>query len=82
MRPSKTSPSWSGRPHPSSTSPPTEITAAVGTVNGQRAVAVVRAYVNAYFDRYLRHHDSHLLDRPSARYPEVRFDTPAQGSGR
>lgn len=52
---------------------PEQIAEAVGTIDGQRAVAVVRAYVNAYFDRYLRHHNSHLLDRPSARYPEIRF---------
>ena len=52
---------------------PDQITAAVGTIHGQRAVAVLRAYVNAYFDRYLRHHNSQLLNGPSARYPEIRF---------
>ena len=52
---------------------PDQITATVGTIHGQRAVAVVRTYVNAYFDRYLRHHDSTLLTGPSARYPEIRF---------
>jgi dienelactone hydrolase len=52
---------------------PDQVTAAVGAIQGQRAVAVLRPYVNAYFDRYLRHHDSHLLNGPSARYPEIRF---------
>jgi predicted dienelactone hydrolase len=52
---------------------PDQIADAVGTIDGQRAVAVVRAYVNAYFDRYLRHHNSHLLTGPSACYPEIRF---------
>jgi dienelactone hydrolase len=52
---------------------PEEVIAAVGTINGQRAVAILRTYVNAYFDEHLRHHDSALLDRPSPRYPEVRF---------
>ncbi|WP_233161010.1 alpha/beta hydrolase family protein [Actinophytocola xanthii] len=52
---------------------PDQITEVVGTIGGQRAVGVVPAYVDAYFDRYLRHDNSHLLDGPSARYPEIRF---------
>jgi predicted dienelactone hydrolase len=53
--------------------PPDQVTAGVGTINGQRAVAVLRAYVNTYFDLYLRHHSGHLLNGPSARYPEIQF---------
>jgi predicted dienelactone hydrolase len=53
--------------------PPEQVTAAFGTIDGQRAVAVVRAYLNDYFGMYLRHHDSRLLSGPSARYPEVQF---------
>src|SRR3569833_1441512 len=53
--------------------PPATVTRVVGTIDGERATAIVRAYVNAYFDRYLRHHPSRLLSGPSARYPEVRF---------
>ncbi|MCQ8189270.1 alpha/beta hydrolase [Streptomyces rugosispiralis] len=50
------------------------VTAAIGTVTPERAVAVQRAYVPAFFDRELRHRDDGgLLDGPSARYPEVRF---------
>ena len=45
----------------------------IGTINGDRAVAVERTYISAWFDRYLRGRDSSLLTRPSARYPEVRF---------
>ncbi len=50
------------------------VTGAIGTVAPERAVAVQRAYVSAFFDRELRHRDDDgLLDGPSARYPEVRF---------
>lgn len=45
----------------------------IGTIDGQRAVAVERAYLRAYFDTYLRHHRSHLLNGPSPHYPEVVF---------
>jgi hypothetical protein len=45
----------------------------IGTINGDRAVTVERTYINAWFDKYLRHHDSHLLTGPSPRFPEVRF---------
>jgi dienelactone hydrolase len=53
--------------------PPSWVIEGIGTINGQRAVVVERAYIDAYFDRYLRHHDSPLLTGPSACYPEVRF---------
>jgi hypothetical protein len=46
---------------------------AIGTTDPARAVAVVRAYVTSFFDRWLRHRDDHLLDGPSPRYPEVAF---------
>lgn len=52
---------------------PEQVTAAVGTINGERAVTVLRTYVNAAFDRYLRNRPERLLDGPSACYPEVRF---------
>jgi ABC-type lipoprotein export system ATPase subunit/predicted dienelactone hydrolase len=45
----------------------------IGTINGDRAVAVERAYLDAWFDTYLRHRGSPLLTGPSPRYPEVRF---------
>jgi len=51
----------------------TWVTEGIGTIDGLRAVAVERAYVAAWFDRYLRHHDGTLLNGPSPAYPEVVF---------
>lgn len=44
-----------------------------GTVDPAAALAAQRAYAAAFFDRHLRHRDNGLLDRPSPRYPEIRF---------
>lgn len=60
--------------------PPSWVVQDIGTINGLRAVAVIRAYVTAYFDVYLGHRHSDLLERPSPRYPEVVF-THATDSG-
>jgi hypothetical protein len=49
------------------------LTTAIGTISADRAVTAERAYLNAYFDLHLRHHDDHLLSRPSPRYPEIEF---------
>lgn len=49
------------------------LTAAVGTVRPDRAAAATRAYVTSFFGRWLRGHDDHLLDGPSARFPEMVF---------
>jgi hypothetical protein len=43
----------------------------VGTIPLGRAVAAERAYIRAFFDLWLRDRDSHLLDGPSATYPEA-----------
>jgi len=53
--------------------PPSWVIEGIGTINGPRAVTVERAYINAWFDMHLRHHDSGLLTGPSASYPEIRF---------
>lgn len=46
----------------------------VGTVDPVRSVAAQKAYVSAFFDRWLRGGDpARLLDEPSPRWPEVRF---------
>ncbi|MEU5188678.1 esterase [Streptomyces klenkii] len=45
----------------------------IGTVRPERAVAATRAYVVAFFDRFLKHEDGQLLDGPSPRFPEMRF---------
>jgi hypothetical protein len=36
-------------------------------------IAAIRAYMMSFFDRWLRHRDDHLLDRPSPGFPEVAF---------
>ncbi|PNE30915.1 hypothetical protein AF335_26580 [Streptomyces eurocidicus] len=46
---------------------------ALGTLSATRATALTRDYVAAFFDRQLRGKPSPLLDRPSARHPEVTF---------
>lgn len=46
----------------------------IGTIDGLRAVTVERAYLRAWFDRYLRHHGGRLLGGPSPCYPEVVFE--------
>jgi len=45
----------------------------IGTVDPTRSVLAVRTYLRAYFDRFVRGHDSHLLDRPSPAFPEIEF---------
>ncbi|MBY8339165.1 hydrolase [Streptomyces spinosirectus] len=46
----------------------------VGTIAPRHAIKAQRAYVAAFFDRWLRDRDDHgLLDGPSSRYPEARF---------
>ncbi|GAA4262525.1 alpha/beta hydrolase family protein [Dactylosporangium darangshiense] len=44
-----------------------------GTVDPARSVTAQRAYLLAFFDRYLRGRQSRLLTGPSPRYPEIRF---------
>jgi hypothetical protein len=36
-----------------------------------RASQIVRAYLLSFFNKFLRGEDDHLLDGPSAAYPEV-----------
>lgn len=50
-----------------------QLTQLIGTIDPQRAMAVVGAYVGSFFDLQLRHHDDHLMTGPSARYPEIQF---------
>ncbi|MFF1567673.1 alpha/beta hydrolase family protein [Streptomyces sp. NPDC058293] len=54
--------------------PKETVTGLVGTVPTARAIAAQRAYVTAFFDRWLRGRaGGHFLDGPSSNYPEVRF---------
>jgi dienelactone hydrolase len=42
-------------------------------VSGARSLEITRRYVGAFFDLHLRRRPQLLLDKPSARYPEVTF---------
>jgi predicted dienelactone hydrolase len=46
-----------------------------GTLDGKRTVAVIDAYMLAFFDRYLKNQPSSLLNGPSSDYPEVQFES-------
>lgn len=38
------------------------------------AVNDERAYIRAFFDKYLRNRDNHLLNGPSPRFPDISFE--------
>ncbi|MFJ4186634.1 alpha/beta hydrolase family protein [Kitasatospora sp. NPDC089509] len=46
----------------------------LGDVHPDRAELATRCYVASFFDRWLRGHDDHLLDGPSARFPEMTYE--------
>ncbi|WP_246365521.1 hypothetical protein [Nonomuraea rhodomycinica] len=48
-----------------------------GDLKGTRSVNVTRAYVEAFLDLHLRGKAQPLLDKASARCPEVRFCSPS-----
>jgi hypothetical protein len=48
----------------------TAVTDAIGDIDPARAVTAENAYVAAFFDRWLRGRDNHLLDGPSRRFPQ------------
>lgn len=48
-----------------------------GTLDPVRGLAITRAYVAAFFDTYLRHKPSALLDGPRQDFPEVVFESDA-----
>lgn len=45
----------------------------LGSIDGIRGLQITRAYVRAFFDRYLNEIPSPLLQKPSRAYPEVQF---------
>jgi predicted dienelactone hydrolase len=47
----------------------------LGTISPKTAVTDERAYIEAFFGKYLRHHDNHLLDGPSPRFPDISFES-------
>jgi predicted dienelactone hydrolase len=50
------------------------IQGAIGTIDPDTAVTDERVYIRAFFDKYLRDRDSHLLDGPSPRFPDIQFE--------
>ncbi|GAB2494328.1 hypothetical protein ACWDTT_07245 [Streptosporangium sandarakinum] len=42
-------------------------------IDGERSIAITRAYVGAFLDLHLKGKRRPLLDGPSDGYPEVRF---------
>jgi predicted dienelactone hydrolase len=53
--------------------PPKDVRETIGTIDPHRSIVNQRAYLTAFFNTHLRHRDSHLLDRPSPRFPEMQF---------
>jgi hypothetical protein len=53
--------------------PAQTVTGDIGTLDPARAVTVEDDYLAAFFDRFLRHRDGHLLDGASPQYPEMSF---------
>ncbi|MFH8384172.1 alpha/beta hydrolase family protein [Kitasatospora sp. NPDC018058] len=53
---------------------PEKLAEDVGDVRPDRAELATRSYVASFFDRWLRGHDDHLLDGPSARFPEMVYE--------
>jgi predicted dienelactone hydrolase len=53
---------------------PGQVAADLGTISPKTAVTDERAYIEAFFGKYLRHHDNHLLDGPSPRFPDISFE--------
>ena len=54
--------------------PAGQVQADLGTISPKTAVTDERVYIEAFFDKYLRHHDNHLLDGPSPRFPDISFE--------
>jgi predicted dienelactone hydrolase len=53
---------------------PAEVAADLGTISPKTAVINERAYIEAFFGKYLRNRDNHLLDGPSPRFPDISFE--------
>jgi hypothetical protein len=47
----------------------------LGPIDGRDALRTTNAYLLAFFDRYLKGEKVPLLGGPSAKYPEVRFES-------
>jgi dienelactone hydrolase len=53
--------------------PPATFEPLIGTIDPDRSIEAQRAYIASFFDLHLRGRDKHLLDRPSAAFPEIEF---------
>jgi hypothetical protein len=53
--------------------PDSFITSDIGSIDLSRAVHTEETFVAAFFDRWLRGRDGHVLDGPSPRFPDVTF---------
>lgn len=53
--------------------PVVKLTGGLGPIDGRRGLAITEAYVQAFFDRYLKQQAAPLLNGPSAQFPEVDF---------
>jgi predicted dienelactone hydrolase len=51
-----------------------DVEADLGTISPKTAVTDERVYIGAFFDKYLRGRDNHLLDGPSPRFPDISFE--------
>src|SRR5205085_12049100 len=56
------------------------VTRKIGTIDPVRTIPAEDAYVSAFFGRWLRGQDDHLLDGPSPRFPEFAFVQAASAS--
>jgi pimeloyl-ACP methyl ester carboxylesterase len=55
---------------------PSEVGQLLGTIDGKRALDIVTIYVTSFFDFVLKGKRRELLDGPSAKFPEVTFESP------
>ncbi len=53
--------------------PPATLEPEIGTIDPDRSIRAQRAYIASFFDLHLRGRDNHLLDGPSAVFPEIEF---------
>jgi dienelactone hydrolase len=53
--------------------PESFVTGVIGCIDVTRAVHTEETFVAAFFDRWLRGRDGHLLDGPTPRFPDVTF---------
>jgi hypothetical protein len=53
--------------------PPATFQPLIGTIDPDRSIGAQRAYIASFFDLHLRGRDNHLLDGPSAAFPEIEF---------